>query len=202
MNGGFPRAYFSFGEPLAATYAGADWRRLYAALTVSCLLHAALFLVPYLGASTNPLQPAARSAQKPAAARALDVRLQRTGREAPPSTSNRARGSDLLPIAAPTYYRTEELTKAPRPTSEPKLDVPKSVARSVSGKVVLNLWINELGNVVSAEVESSDLPETVSGAVAAALGKVRFVPGEINGARVRTLMTIEVAYVHGRRPRP
>jgi hypothetical protein len=44
------------------------------------------------------------------------------------------------------------------------------------------------------------VPETVSATAAAAFGKLRFVPGEIDGRRVRTLMTIEVAY--GKRPPP
>jgi hypothetical protein len=56
--------------------------------------------------------------------------------------------------------------------------------------------------VASVEVESSDLPETVSGTAAAAFGKLHFVPGEIDGQRVRTLMRIEVAYVNGKRPPP
>jgi TonB family protein len=200
MNGGFPRAYFSFGAPPAA-YPGVVWKRLGAALMASCLVHAALVVLPYLGASSIAPRAAPRSAQKTQPAPILDIRLAQAaeGAEAGPAT-HRARGSNHLPIRAPTYYRTSELTKPPRPTSQPELDVPRSVARRVSGKVVLKLWISELGNVDSVEVESSNLPETVSGTAAAAFRKLSFVPGEIDGRRVRTLMTIEVAY--GKRPPP
>jgi TonB family protein len=201
MNGGFPRAYFSFGAPPLPLYPGTDWKRLGAALTISCVLHATLVVAPYFGASTPPdLRLAPRSAQKPAPARVLDLRLEQARAQEPAPAPNRARGANRLPIPAPAYYRTDELTRPPRPTSVPQLDVPRSVARSVSGKVVLRLWISERGNVEAVEVESSNLPETVSGTAADAFRKIRFVPGEIDGRRVRTLMTIEVAY--GKRPPP
>jgi TonB family protein len=138
----------------------------------------------------------------------LDVRLARASRSAAAAVGNpalnRARGSDLLPVPAPTYYSTDQLTKPPQPTSEPRLDVPRSVARSVSGKVVLKLWIDERGKVDLVEVESSNLPQAVAGTAAAAFGKLRFAPGEIDGTRVRTLMRIEVAYAmaRGRRLEP
>jgi hypothetical protein len=54
--------------------------------------------------------------------------------------------------------------------------------------------------VDSTEVESSNLPQTISGTAAEAFGKLRFVPGEIDGRQVRALMRIEVTYVNGRRP--
>ena len=185
MNGALPCTFLTIGGP-----------RLYAALMVSCLLHAALVLMPYFGTG-------ARGAQKPAAARALDVRLEPASASAAMAAGKpSARGTGLLPIPAPTYYRSDQLTRPPRPTSQPKLDVPRAVARSVSGRVILKLWINELGNVDSVEVESSNLPETVSGPAAAAFGKLRFVPGEIDGRRVRALMRIEVAYAAGKRPPP
>jgi hypothetical protein len=204
MNGRFPRAYFSFGGPLPAMHPGTNWKRLYAALVVSCLLHAAIVVMPYFGASTTTTvsRPAARGAQRPGPARVLDVRLIPESAREPRTAPDRARGTDLLPIPAPTYYTTDQLTKPPRPTTQPKLDVSREVARSVSGRVTLKLWIDELGNVYSVEVESSNLPKTVSGTVAAAFGKLRFVPGEIDGRRVRTLMRIEVAYVNGKRPPP
>lgn len=201
MNGRFPRAYFSLSGPPGAAQAGPPWRRLFAALMLSCVLHAALVVIPYFGKSTAVPLSAAVGALKSGPSSALEVRLERASVTPRVRTDGR-RGSDVLPIPAPAYYSSDQLTKRPRPTSEPKLDVPRSVARSVSGRVVLRLWIDELGKVASVEVESSDLPETVSGTAAAAFGKLHFVPGEIDGRRVRTLMRIEVAYVNGKRPPP
>jgi hypothetical protein len=228
MNGRFHRAFFSFGGPLPATHPGADWKRFYAALAASCLLHAAFVLMPYYGASTPVFPLAARGPQKPGPARAFDVRLRQGNAPAtvpaparPPAepaaansrgrpmaneearpAPDRSRGSDFLPIPAPTYYTTDQLTKPPHPSAAPELDVPKRIARSVTGKVVLKLWIDELGDVNPVEVESSNLPAAVSEMAAAAFAKLRFIPGEIDGRRVRTLMRIEVVYVNGKRPPP
>jgi len=198
MNGRFHVDLFSFESPL-----GPAWMRLYAALTVSFLLHAALVFIPVLGQSTRPapgpehlivrLEQPGESAVEPTRPRASEA--QRPG-------ASRARGNDALPIRAPTYYTTDQLTKPPRPISQPKLDVPRSIARRVSGKVILKLWINEAGNVDSVEVESSNLPPAVSGTASAALEKLRFAPGEIDGRRVRTMMRIELTYIDGRRPQP
>jgi TonB family protein len=230
MNGRFSRAYFTFapfGERRPAVHPGSDWKRLYAALLVSCLLHAALVLMPSLGKSTTVSRADLRGMQKPDSARVLDVKLKQESQSAPtvagkraaeagaaesparPKANeesrpalNRSRGTDLLPVPAPTYYTTDQLTRPPRPTSRPDLDVPREIARLVTGKVVLKLWIDESGNVNSAEVERSNLPEAVSSIAAAAFGKLRFVPGEIDGRPVRTLLRIEVAYVDGKRPSP
>jgi len=198
MNGGFPRAYFSLPPAPAAGYPGAGWGRLGAALAASCLLHAAIFVLPYFGASATAPRPAA-SPQKAEPLRVVELARARP-ESAPPPPANRARGTDHLPLPAPAYYRSDELTRPPRPTSQPRLEIPRSVARAVTGNVVLRLWISELGNVDSVEIEDSNLPETVSGMVAAAFGKLRFSAGELDGRRVRTLMRIEVAYVRGKPP--
>src|SRR4051812_44815789 len=107
MNGGFPRAYFS------------HWARLYAALTVSCLLHAGIVLLPYFGTGTAVRPSGAFGALKSGASSALEVRLQNASSN-PRARNSVRRGSDVLPIPAPAYYSTDQLTKPPRPTSEPK----------------------------------------------------------------------------------
>ncbi len=199
MNGGFPRAYFSPGAPPLAAHPGVRWGRLGAALAASCLVHAVLVVLPYFGTSSAA---APRSVQKAApVVRTLDLRLEQAGSAEPRRVPGRTRGTNQLPIPAPGYSRADELTQPPRPASEPKLDVPRSVARAVSGEVVLKLWINELGIVESVEVEASSLPGTVSGMVAQAFREQHFVPGEIDGRRVRSLMRIEVTYVRGKPPR-
>jgi TonB family protein len=190
------------------------WNRLYAALAVSCLLHGAVVLAPYLGASTTVSRYAVKGVQKPGAARTFTVRLL-AGRgaaskfadadaagggranEEPRPALERALGIDLLPIPAPTYYTTDQLTKGPRPTSAPRLNVPELGAMFASGKVILKVWINDLGNVVSVDVEKSEVPEAVSATAAAAFGKLRFLPGELNGRPVGAMMRIEVTYEDG-----
>jgi hypothetical protein len=196
--------------------------RLLAALTASCLLHAAIIATPYLGASTTVSRPAML---KPGPARALHVRLvlenapakaaensaagasaesqaPRAAEEEPRPAVERTLGADLLPIPAPGYYTTDQLTKRPQPTSQPRLLAPELGPAIPSGKIILKLWINELGNVASAEVEKSELPESMSASAAAAFGKLRFEPGQINGRPVGTLMRIEVIYYDGVEPPP
>jgi TonB family protein len=181
--------------------AGVHWGRLYVAFILSCLLHAGIVLMPYFGTGTAVTPSATPGGLKSGRSSAFEVRLEQASAN-PRTRTNVRRGSDVLPVPAPAYYSTDQLTKPPRPTSEPKLDVPRSIARSVSGRVVLRIWIDELGNVASVEVESSNLPETISGTAAAAFGKLHFVPGEIDGQRVRALMRVEVAYINGKRPPP
>ena len=100
-----------------------------------------------------------------------------------------------LPIPAPTFYTTDQLTKRPELISDPpKLEVTEAMPAFGSGKVILKVWINELGAVVSVDLDESDVPESVADAALAAFAKLRFEPGEINGRPVATLMRIEVSY--------
>jgi TonB family protein len=204
-----------------------DSMRLFAALMVSCLLHAALVFMPYLGASTSVSRPAVQGGRKAEPARALNATLaletspavtvaeasteggsvadasaHPMANEEPRPALERALGIGLLPIPAPTYYTTDQLTKRTQPTSEPQLDAPELGPVFASGTVVLKLWINELGDVVSVDVEKSDLPEAYTKTAVAAFGNIRFVPGEVDGRRVGTMMRIEVIYGAGSRPAP
>ena len=192
-------------------------KRFLAALTVSCLLHAALVLMPYLGTSAAVSWPVVRGAKKLDPARILNVRLvelaaapapaaeqtaKSTPQEASRPAAERAQGIGVLPIPAPAYYTTDQLTKRPQPTSDPRLDVPEIGPVFASGKVILKIWINELGKVNSVEVEKSDLPEAITKTAVAAFGRLSFLPGEILGRPVGTVMRIEVTYDEGARPPP
>lgn len=190
------------------------WRRFFAALLVSFLLHAAVVLAPYLGTTIAVSRPG------PGPARTLSATLLRernpapepshsavadlAAADAPPSpaaapdpqpASAPTLGADVLPIPAPAYFTSDQLTRRPQPVSQPKLEVPPQLAPTfASGKVILKLWINELGAVTATEVEQSDVPEAVSALAAATFAKVRFVPGERDGRPVGAMMRIEVTY--------
>jgi TonB family protein len=204
-----------------------DSKRLFSSLVVSCLLHAALVFLPYFGVSTSVSRPAVQGGQKPEPARALDATLvlektpaftvpevaaeggsvadasaHRMVNEEPRPALDRALGIGLLPIPAPTYYTTDQLTKRTQPASAPVLDAPELGPVFASGTVILKLWINELGDVISVDVEKTDLPEAYSRTAVAAFRNLRFVPGEVNGRRVGTMMRIEVAYGDGRMQPP
>jgi TonB family protein len=216
MSGGSQRAYFSLSRParLAGFLAPTERRkRLAAALVLSFLLHALVAVMPSPGTGARADR---------AAPRALEVRLERgetpgapvAGADSawtavppvpapppvePPGPAARlSRGLDVLPVPAAPYFTTERLTKQPIAASQPSLAVPRQTARYVTGRVLLRIWINELGGVEEVEVERSDLPKTIAALAAEAFRKLHFVPGEIDGRPVGVLMRIEVAYVDGR----
>ena len=197
--------------------------RLLGALMASCLLHAAVIALPYFGTSATLSRA---TVLRPGPTRVLHVRLvldtaappavadgsaagagaaDSQGRrpdEAPRPAAERTLGNDLLPIPAPAYYTTDQLTKRPQPTSQPRLLTAELGPSPPSGKVILKVWITELGNVASVEVEKSELPEAMAASAAAAFGKLRFVPGQLNGRPVGSMMRIEVVYYDGAGPLP
>jgi len=131
-----------------------------------------------------------------------DASAEPMANEEPRPAMNRTEGIGLLPIPAPTYYTTDQLTKRPQATGEAELDTPEIWPILTSGTIILKLWISELGDVISVDVEKTDLPEIFSRTAVAAFRNLRFVPGEINGQRVGTMMRIEITYDDGRKPPP
>lgn len=203
----------------------ADFKRLLVPLTISCLLHAALAFVPWFGVSAGLSWPALQDGREQEYARSLDATLaleeQSSFAMAGESTdagskaeapAERGAGADtrpalrrpneigLFPMPAPAYYTTDQLTKRPEAIAEPELETPEIVPILASGTIILKLRIDDLGAVISVEVEKSELPEMVTNSAAAAFKKLRFVPGERNGQRVGTEMRIEVIYRGGQEP--
>lgn len=131
-----------------------------------------------------------------------DASAERMANEEPRPALDRTEGIGLLPIPAPTYYTTDQLTKRPQPTAEAELDTPEIWPILASGTIVLKLWISELGDVIAVDVEKTDLPETFSSTAVAAFRRLRFTPGEIDGRPVGTMMRIEVTYDDSRTPPP
>jgi outer membrane biosynthesis protein TonB len=186
--------------------------RVSAALLLSCLLHAALIFASDLGESSSLFQTAVPGGQNPEPARTLDATLvwensraftvpKVTAEGEPRPGLNPALGIGLLPLAAPIYYTTDQLTEPARPVSPPELVAPESGPTYASGIVTLDLWISELGNVVSVKVEKTDLPESYTNMAAEAFRKLRFVPGEIDGRPVPARIRMEVIYDGGKRRR-
>lgn len=198
--------------------------RLVASLTVSCLLHAAVVLLPYIGESRKESRFAEKGGQK--LPRAFSASITSTkkipfsvaqaaseGENIPElpaparmadadshTSSTHTAGADLLPIPAPDYYTTDRLTKRPQPTGVADLDKPETSTIIASGKMVLILWIDDLGDVVDVLVEQSELPEVISRSAVEAFRRLHFVPGELKGRRVGSVMRIEITYDDGRKP--
>ena len=211
MNGRLPVNLFSLlpvSAPASDPYPGWGWGRLYAALAISLALHATTLFLLHAGPRSGgtllrapsvridvALKPPAPAGSGPVAAVPAAARGSSGAEQAPRPGRDRSRAPEL-PVPAPAYYTSEQLTRAPRPLSQPDL-TPPQIARFISGYVVVKLWISELGEVASTEVEKSDLPPKISRSAAQAFAKLRFAPGEIDGRPVPSVMRIEVAYGQG-----
>ncbi len=99
------------------------------------------------------------------------------------------------------YFPTDQLTVRPYPLTvledpgalEPELE-------SRGDRVVLKVWISDFGEVTGMETEFTDMPARVHEAVVAAFRRMRFMPGEIDGRRVGSIMRIEMTYKDFRLP--
>jgi hypothetical protein len=106
--------------------------------------------------------------------------------------------ADLVPLPGVIYYPTSLLSVRPQPQTEAELDPPRIRPIVASGRVILVVWVNPLGQTVKVAVESSDLPNNFVTAAAAAFEQLRFSPGELHGLRVGSVMRVEVTYDDGR----
>ena len=204
-----------------------SWARLFAALAVSCIFHAALLLAPHLGLSSVAAGGGTQGKPLSAGARLFSATLAPPRRAAPatpaaPSVVNTVvdaveplplpatppatklepgsaaestLGAGFLPLGAPVFHTADQLTQRPRPLTSPDLEGSAGTSNTpLLGTVILKLWIGETGNIVSVEIEESQVPAAAAAAAAEAFAKLRFAPGEIDGRAVGSIMRIEVTY--------
>jgi len=193
------------------------------ALALSGLLHLALIALPMLGERSAQGKAVARGAlsanttltatlatgwrEKPPRLHAPAESGQETGKakqagaeeanapQAEKGAEGIREGAGLLPIASgPVYFTTDQLTKRPQAIQVAELDTAETRSIIVSGVMILQLRINDRGEVVDVEVEESGLPAIFARTAADAFKHSRFTPGERDGVRVNTLMRIEVRY--------
>ena len=94
----------------------------------------------------------------------------------------------------PTLATTIQVSShsPPQPLSEIELDVSEPNDDPGFGTLVMSLWINELGEITRATLESEGIPEAYAKAVIVAFEKTRFSPGELHGKKVASVIRIEV----------
>lgn len=174
--------------------------RLCLALLLSAVLHAALLLpsryagtgrgsAPEPGATGTTLvariapgQPTKPLAGSAASAQAPDQ----------PSTPA-APAAGTAPPDEGRFFSTPELSRAPRPIDDVDLDIPEAALVTRSGTFVLTLRIDAKGQVVAYEVEAPGLPEEFTTALAETFRAARFVPGEIAGHKVGSVLKVEIS---------
>jgi hypothetical protein len=99
------------------------------------------------------------------------------------------------------YFPSDQLTVRPYPLTV--LDDPGMLGPELDGRgdrVVLKVWISDSGEVTEMETEFTDMPVRIHEATVAAFRRMRFMPGEIDGRRVGSIMRIEMTYKDFRLP--
>lgn len=99
------------------------------------------------------------------------------------------------------YFSSDLLTVRPYPLTileTPEMLEPLPV--DAAGRVVLKVWISDTGEVTATETEFTDMPATTHEAIVAAFQGMRFMPGEIDGKAVGSIMRIEMTYEDFRLP--
>ncbi len=174
-----------------------DSQRLSIALLCSLLLHA-LWLLPTVFGPARAPETGAPAGNQPV----LITRLPSSASSQPPPAAGKTAAdqpppqsvSAPLPIDPKQYYGSDRLSRAPRPLTEVRLDIPEASLLTTAGKLVLTLWIDEQGLVTSFRVDSPDLPEEYTTAVAEAFSATRFAPGEIRGRKVNSILQVEISH--------
>ena len=105
-------------------------------------------------------------------------------------------GAGLVPIPAATFYASTDLTRRPQPLAP--LDLGSQATVVANGAIVMSLWITDAGTVRDVQVEKSDLPPMVTGAVVAAFRRMAFTPGERDGVAVGSVLRVAVDYDGGK----
>jgi len=93
------------------------------------------------------------------------------------------------------YFSSDQLTVRPYPLTvleNAGLLGPESDDKGE--RVVLKVWISDSGEVTVMETEFTDMPVRVHEATVAAFRRMRFMPGEIDGKRVGSILRIEMTY--------
>jgi hypothetical protein len=203
-----------FHDPMNSS--PSDIKRLATALLVSCFLHEALVLVFFYDSTRHDSTFSASSADAnssplharlmPSQKRSLSLTSSSKGISIsaldPSPAQNAEPGSDQFTPPTPPhlslteleFFTADQLTQRPRPEGEVNLDVPEALLLTQTGSLVLSLWINSVGKVVSISYEASELPEAFTTAIGEVFSQVRFIPGEIHGRPVNSILRIEIAH--------
>ncbi len=99
------------------------------------------------------------------------------------------------------YFPSDQLTVRPYPLTV--LEDPGMLEPELDGRgdrVVLKVWISDSGEVTAMETEFTDMPVRIHEATVSAFRRMRFMPGEIDGRRVGSIMRIEMTYKDFRLP--
>ncbi len=93
-----------------------------------------------------------------------------------------------------TFFPVEALSVRPYPlTLLEGIGPPEVEVDEMYGRMVLKVWIDEGGGVVDTAVLYSDMPESLQRAGGDAFRRMRFMPGNLAGRPVGSVMTVEIS---------
>jgi len=104
---------------------------------------------------------------------------------------------DAIPLLG--YYPAARLNRMPAAISTFDIQPSPGGDTGIGGKMTIRVWIGAKGGIDNVRVLASGLPAAYEEAALAAFEKMRFEPGEINGAPVRSWVDIVIEYADFRR---
>ncbi len=95
-------------------------------------------------------------------------------------------------LPPPYYFEPAELTEQPEVAVDIAPDLSAILAGGLSQMAVLDLLINESGDIDDVVMEDSNLPEPAQQMIRDAFAKTKFRPGKVAGMPVKSMLKIEV----------
>lgn len=95
-------------------------------------------------------------------------------------------------VADQDYFSSELLTVRPYPLTILDEMLGGVNPAEMFGKAVLKIWINATGEIAGIETEFTDMPEAVHRGLVAAFERMRFMPGQVDGKPVGSILEIEI----------
>ena len=99
-------------------------------------------------------------------------------------------------LPSSTYVDENLLTARPSVSGDILIPFPPDAPNGVF-KATLKIYIDEHGAVQQVDVDEHSIPESLANAAIAAFKAARFAPGEVNGAPVKSTLSIEIVFNSG-----
>lgn len=171
-------------------------QRFWIALGLSAIAHLLVLQVPaHIGDSGGPVRHAPTLEawllpQKPAAAPMVPEPLPAS----PPAAQEQ-----FLPqvgIPGPThYFKSAEVDKRAEPLEVAPLVYPEGAfLRRIEGRVLLRVFVNELGGIDAIDVVEAEPAGLFEQAAVDAVLNTRFAPAELFGRPVKNVKTLEIRF--------
>lgn len=105
--------------------------------------------------------------------------------------------SNFIVLPKPYYFQPNELTEQPVVVLDVSPDLSAVFSSGLSQLAVLDLLINESGDIDDVVIENSSLAEPAQQLIKDAFSKMKFNPGKVAGLAVKSLLKIEVVLEGG-----